>query len=135
MKIAYPVILTKGKKHIIVSVPDCDIDTQGKDIVDAIEMSRDAIALWCLSEKEDGRELPKPSEISTIQFKENETITLVDVDLESYKRKHEMRTIRKNCTIPSWLNELAEKEHVNFSQILQEGLMTHLGVDAPHSAY
>lgn len=37
-----------------------------------------------------------------------------------------MRAERKNVTIPSWLNEAAEKEGVNFSQILQEALKKHL---------
>lgn len=32
-------------------------------------------------------------------------LTLVDVDFDEYRRKHEMRTVRKNVSIPSWLNE------------------------------
>ena len=68
---------------------------------------------------------------SSPDCKEEEVITLVDVDLESYKRKHEMRTVRKNLTLPFWLNEAAEKQIVNFSKILQEALMKHLNIDAP----
>lgn len=33
-------------------------------------------------------------------------------------------TIRKNVTVPSWLNDLAEKANANFSQVLQNGFKT-----------
>ena len=52
----------------------------------------------------------------------------VDIDFDAYRRAHDMRTIRKNVTIPSYLNDLAEQAGVNFSQVLQEGLKQRLGV-------
>lgn len=45
MKNAYPVIMTQGKEFIVVFIPDFNINTQGKDVPDAIEMARDAIGL------------------------------------------------------------------------------------------
>ena len=45
MKNAYPIVMTKGKDHIVVFVPDFSINTQGKNYTDAIEMARDAIGL------------------------------------------------------------------------------------------
>ena len=128
MKIAYPVIMTKGERYLIASVPDCNIDTQGKDIIDAIEMARDAISIWCVAEQGAGRELPKPSDITSIICEEGELVTLVDSDIEAYKKKLNDRTVRKNLTLPSWLNEEAEKAGVNFSQILQTSLKEHLGI-------
>jgi len=56
--------------------------------------------------------------------------TLVDVDIEAYRRKYEMRTVRKNLTIPFWLNEEAEKRQVNFSKVLQDALAQLLGFDS-----
>ena len=41
MKAAYPIVITKGKTHYIVYVPDFDINTQGTDMADAMEMARD----------------------------------------------------------------------------------------------
>jgi len=128
LKLVYPVILSKGDKYMIVSIPDCKINTQGDSIVDAIRMARDAISLWCLCELEDGRELPVASDISAIHAEEGDTLTLVDVDIEAYRRKYEARTVRKNLTIPYWLNKKAEKQHVNFSKILQDALIQHLDV-------
>lgn len=45
MKKAYPIILSQGKDYIVVSIPDFNINTQGKDIPEAIEMARDAIGI------------------------------------------------------------------------------------------
>ena len=41
----YPVILTPTASGYVVTVPDLDINTQGKDLAEAIYMARDAIGL------------------------------------------------------------------------------------------
>ena len=46
--------------------------------------------------------------------------TLVDVDLSEYRRKTDNRMVKKNCTIPNYLNVEAEKRGINFSRVLQE---------------
>jgi len=130
MKLAYPVVISKDSKFFIVSVPDCQINTHGNSLVDAIEMARDAISLWCVSEEMDfNRPAPVPSELSTIQSEDGDIVTLVDVDLEVYRRKYDLRTVRKNLTIPHWLNKEAEKKKVNCSRILQDALIDHLNID------
>ena len=45
MKAAYPIVMSQGAEYIIVYVPDFNINTQGTDYADAIEMTRDAIGL------------------------------------------------------------------------------------------
>jgi hypothetical protein len=45
-----------------------------------------------------------------------------------FRDKMEDRAIKKTLTIPKWLNDLAEENRVNFSHILQDALMNHLGV-------
>ena len=64
----------------------------------------------------------------TPPHKSDEIVTLVDIDFSAYRRAHDLRTIRKNVTIPAWLNQLAEDAGVNFSQVLQEGLKQKLKV-------
>jgi predicted RNase H-like HicB family nuclease len=128
MKVAYPIIISKGDKYLIVSVPDCAIDTQGLNLVDAMEMARDAISLWCIAEQDAGRKLPKPSEISSIPCEESDIVTLVDADLSAYRKNIEMRTVRKNLTLPSWLNEKAESANINFSNVLQRALKEELKI-------
>lgn len=127
MKEVYPIILNKGKSHIIVFVPDFNINTQGKDFAEAIEMARDAIGIMGIDMQDDNIEIPAPSDISKIST-ENGIITLVDVDFDEYRRKNEVRAVKKNCTLPSWLCYEAEKANVNFSQVLQNALMEQLHI-------
>ena len=55
-------------------------------------------------------------------------MTLVDIDFDIYRRKNELRAVKKNCTIPSWLNYEAEKANINFSQVLQDALIQKLNL-------
>ena len=129
MKVVYPIILTPIKEGgYAVRVPDLDIYTQGKDIADAMYMSRDAIGMWICYEQDEGRVIPAPDKITNIKIEQDEIKTLVDIDTDEYRRAHDNRTIRKNLTLPSWLNDRAEKAGVNFSQILQEGLKNYLDI-------
>ena len=53
MRNVYPVFFTKTNDNVLVEVPDLDILTldiltEGKDINDAIDMTRDAIELKCV---------------------------------------------------------------------------------------
>lgn len=38
------------------------------------------------------------------------------------------QVIKKTLTIPKWLNDLAERENVNFSRVLQNALKQYLGI-------
>ena len=51
---------------------------------------------------------------------------MVDADFTAYRRKAGNKSVRRNVTLPSWLNFEAEKEGINFSKVLQEALMTKL---------
>lgn len=127
MKNVYPIVLTEGNSFIVVHVPDFDIGTQGADLADAMEMARDAIGLAGIDMEDDGVSLPIPSNISSVRSAyPDATVTLVDVDFSEYRRKNDLRTVKKNCTIPSWLNFEAEQAGVNFSAVLQAGLKREL---------
>lgn len=127
MKEAYPIIMSKGKEYIIVYVPDFNANTQGKTVAEAMEMARDLIGILGIDMQDDGKELPKATSIDNVQT-DNGTVTLVDVDFDEYRRKIEMRSVKKNCTIPSWLNYKAEKANINFSNVLQNALMKELNI-------
>lgn len=131
MKNAYPIIMTRGKEFIVVYVPDFNINTQGVDVADAMEMARDAIGLMGIDMQDDGEALPEASSLADIQSTSpaGAMVSLVDVDFGEYRRKNDLRTVKKNCTIPSWLNYEAERAGVNFSAVLQAGLKHELKID------
>ena len=127
MKTAYPIILTPAERGYTVYVPDIDINTEGETIADAIEMASDAIGLWGIGAQDLGREVPPASSDLPI-CKENEIVAFALVDFDAYRRANDMRAVRKNVTIPSYLNDLADKAGLNFSQVLQDGLKQRLGM-------
>ena len=127
MKEAYPIIMSKGKEYIIVYVPDFGANTQGKTVAEAMEMARDLIGILGIDMQDDNKELPKATAIEDVHS-DNGVVTLVDIDFDEYRKKNEMRSVRKNCTIPSWLNFEAEKNNINFSAVLQEALIEKLRI-------
>ena len=127
MKAVYPILLTPVEHGYVVTVPDLNINTEGEDLADAIEMARDAIGLWGITEQDAGRAIP-PASTLPVPPADNELVTLVDIDFDAYRRANDLRTVRKNVTLPSWLNSLAESAGVNFSQVLQDGLKARLHV-------
>ena len=128
MKNAYPIIMTQGKEFVVVFIPDFNINTQGKDIPEAIEIARDAIGLMGIDMQDDGEAIPEASSIADVQAKapSGGFVSLVDVDFTEYRRKNDLRVVKTNCTIPSWLNFEAEKAGVNFSAVLQAALKSEL---------
>lgn len=134
MKKVYPIVMTKGEKYIVVFVPDFNINTQGIDYADAMEMARDAIGLMGIDMEDEKEPIPEPSKLDDIKKEhEDDMITLVDVDFAEYRRKMDMRTVRRNVTLPSWLNYEAEKSGINVSAVLQEGLKRALHVSGPNT--
>ena len=126
MKQIYPIILTpETEGGYSVLIPDLQIGTQGETVAECIDMARDAIGLWGICEQDAGREIPVFSTLTPSHTAE-ELVTIVDVDFDAYRRANDMRTVRRNVTLPNYLNELGEKAGLNFSQVLQEGLKQRL---------
>ena len=96
-------------------------------------MARDAIGLKGIDYEDDKKIIPIPSEADRAidKAKENAEIfdysvgvlTLVDVDFEEYRRRMDNKAVRRNVTLPNWLNVEAEKAQINVSRVLQEALM------------
>lgn len=130
MKQAYPVIMRPVEAGYLVSIPDFDAMTEGKDMVDAMEMARDCIGLGGITLEDFGREIPKPSDIKQVQEKltPGDVLTFVDIDFSAYREAVDSRSVRKNLTIPLWLDRKAEQAGVNFSKVLQEALIERLDV-------
>ena len=142
MKQVYPTFiidLNDGSEHpFLVYVPDMDIFTEGDSFADAIEMARDAIGATGISMQDNKDELPVPSDqAAAIQKVRQDTedidfskgiLTYVDVDFSEYRKKVDTKTVRRNVTLPSWLNYEAEHAGINVSRVLQEALMNVLNV-------
>lgn len=125
--LTYPAIFTLEDNEYWVEFVDlkgCFSD--GKTLAEAMENAKEAMGLFL----EDLTEYPEcTTDIKSIKLEENQIVSFVSVDLEEHKRKYENKSVKKTLSIPAWLNTIAEKENVNFSQILQKALMETLNVD------
>ena len=74
--------------------------------------------------------MPKSTPPSEIELEsKDDFVNLVVLDMDAYAEKYGQKAIRKNCTIPAWLNTMSENEHINFSAVLQDALIEKLGVN------
>jgi len=127
MKLVYPVIFTPLEEGgYMAYVPDLQINTSGEDLADAIFMARDAIGLIGITMEDEKKPFPSPS--SHVPHEENEIVSLVDVDLYTYRRSIEKKTVRRNVSLPAWLNNAAEDAGLNVSAVLQMALKQQLGI-------
>lgn len=122
MKYAYPVAISyepdgnPKSNDYLVYIPDFTKGpaTEGKDLVDGLEMAESQLLLMM-------DELKKPSKClrctrDTKQFS-NATASLVVMDLGKL-RKQCAKSVRKIISMPTYLNEKALEAKINFSQPL-----------------
>jgi predicted RNase H-like HicB family nuclease len=128
MKGAYPIVMDEAGKDIVVYIPDFDCNTQGSDYADAMEMARDAIGLMGITFEDDGKPIPKPSTLQSTSAAYNGVVTLVDVDFAEYRKANDMRTVRRNVSLPQWLDTKAAQSGINVSAVLQKALKAELGI-------
>jgi predicted RNase H-like HicB family nuclease len=128
MKKVYPVVFTKLEDGYAAFVPDMEIDTQGEDLAEAIEMARDAIGIMGIDMEDEQKVLPTPSRIGDVPRGAEDIVSMVDIDFTAYRRANEMRTVRRNVSIPSWLNVQADQAGLNVSAVLQTALKQALHI-------
>lgn len=126
MKNTYPIVLTPDEVGYTVYIPDFDINTEGDSLTEAIEMARDAIGIVGVDMEDDGKKLPNPTKLNNVSAPDGSFTSLVDIDFKEYRKKNDVRAVRKNCTIPSWLNDEAVKAGLNFSALLQSAIKAEL---------
>lgn len=129
MRKAYKIILTPEERGYTVFIPDFESGTQGKDLADALYMARDAIGFMGITMQDMGKAIPEPGTVKC-EAEAEEIETYVDVDFREYRKKQDNKKVKKTLSIPSWLNEAAENEHINFSRTLEEALISKLGLES-----
>jgi predicted RNase H-like HicB family nuclease len=130
----YPAVFSNGVHHgYTVCFPDLPgCITEGDTLADALHMAKEALELHMYGLEEDHDMIPEPSPPETIQMTEGSFVSLVEVWMPLVRDEMQNRAVKKTLTIPKWLNDIAEKNKVNFSQVLQLALKAHLGVSHVH---
>ena len=131
----YPACFYVDDDGITVIFPDLNyLASQGETIDDAMKKAIDCLAGYIYEAKLTNDKINKASELKDISLKRvakelgfdneiNESfVNLVSVDVDEYAKIHFEKTIKKTLTIPSYLNDLAIKNNINFSKVLKEAL-------------
>ena len=123
--VVYPAIFSPENECFNVTFPDIpEAITFGEGFEQSVQMAQEALGIVIY----DQSDLPEPSAQKDIKVAGDDFVVMIALDLADYRRKFCSKTIRKNTSIPEWLNDLAEREHLNFSQILTKALKRELGI-------
>ncbi|MCR5774388.1 MAG: type II toxin-antitoxin system HicB family antitoxin [Lachnospiraceae bacterium] len=130
----YPAIFTRTedkKDTYLIDIPDLNGATEGYGLADAIHMARDYIGckLYDLEESDYPASTPIESiDISNGKFHNAgpSIVSMVDIDIDAYRREMDSRPVRRNVSLPNWLNKKANEAHINVSRVLQEALIEKL---------
>ena len=124
MLFIYPAIFHKENNSYWVEFPDLEgCQTYGDTLNETMEYAQEALSAYLLTLLEQNLPLAQPSDISSLSYGSDSFITLVTCDINQYK---DTKAVKKTLTIPAWLNERALAMNINFSQVLQEALLTKI---------
>jgi predicted RNase H-like HicB family nuclease len=123
----YPAIFHYADDGISIQFPDLPgCITCGSTIEEALFMAKDALSLHLYGMEKDNDPIPEPS--FDFELETNEKLISVEVFMPPFRDEMENKAVKKTLTVPRWLNDMAETQNINFSQILQTGLKQKLGI-------
>ena len=128
-KIFYTAVFHEDDNYYWVEFPDLEgCFTNGLTIEEAFLNASEALGLYLdLDDDSYERTINKPSQIKdVINNNPGLMVMLVEYDSLEYARKYKTKAIKKTLSIPEWLNDLACKDNVNFSNVLQDALIDKL---------
>lgn len=126
----YPAVFTLEEDGLYsIIFPDFEACfTQGNDIEDGMTMAKDVLAITLCDMEDDRAEIPKASNPLDMKIDDNSFVSLISVNTLEYRKNYNGKSVKKTLTIPAWLNVIAEKENINFSQTLQNALIAQLNI-------
>ena len=129
-KYVYPAIFTPEEEGgYSINFPDIDgCFTQGDDLTDGMTMANDVLCLTLYGLEQDGKPIPPASKVNEIPHAPNEFVTLIACDTIAYRKFYDNKAVKKTLSIPSWLNDMAERNGINFSGVLQDALKAKLNI-------
>ena len=125
-KLFYPALFHKAEEGgFWVSFPDIpECLTQGDDMEQSYEMAVEALGLSLTSYEQENLPFPAASDPTAITPEPDSFLVAIEFDMLAYKKRTNSRAVKKTLSIPEWLNEAAMAKGINFSQVLQEALLT-----------
>jgi len=130
MKYVYPVIFSKEDDgSFCVYVPDLPgCVTEAESYADGIDKIREGICGVLYIMERDKMPIPTPSSPGELVVGPSEVVSLVDADVNEYRRRIGSRAVRRTVSIPEWMDEKAAEKGLSLSSVLQEGLKSYLHI-------
>lgn len=123
MLFVYPAVFHKEDGSYWVEFPDLEgCHTYGTTLPETMEAAQEALSGYLLTVLEQGEEIATPSDIESYNPKDG-FASLVSCDINQYK---DTKAVKKTLTIPAWMNDRAVSMGINFSQVLQDALLSKM---------
>lgn len=132
-KYVYPAIFTPEEDgSYSVRFPDVkNCFTGSETLAGAMDMANDVLCLMLYDLEQAGGKIPEASAVAEVQnqAEPGEFVTLISCDTIAYRKFYDSKAVKKTLSIPSWLNDMAERANINFSGTLQEALKQQLHIN------
>lgn len=135
----YPAIFYREEDNkFSVVFPDLNhLSTCGDTYQEAYEMAVDCLAGYLYELEKSGDRIPEPTPLNKVDrhceddeddnySDEDISVTMINVDVIEYAKKHFNKSVKKTLSIPHWLNDKAVSAGINFSKVLQNALEEEL---------
>lgn len=125
----YPAIFSYSDEGISIEFPDLPGCLPCADTTEeAVSNAKEAMGLHLFGMEEDNDSIPEPTSITDIKLESNQVLMLIEVFMPMMREAIQNEAVKKTLTIPRWLNVIAEKNKINFSQVLQAALKEKLNI-------
>lgn len=129
MKYAYPVRVSRQDDgYYLATATDLPgVVVGGATLPDTLQAASDACAMWLADAENEKESIPAPSDPQDVPLDgATEFISLVLADTNEYRRKNDVRAVKKTLSLPAWMADEAEQSGLSLSQVLQEALRERL---------
>ena len=135
----YPACFFIENEGYSVIFPDLNyLATEGETLSDALNNATECLASYLYKPLPD-QIINPPSKLADVSLEkvakkinssveDGSFVNLVSVDAEQYAKQHFDKAVKKTLTIPSWLNDTAVKQNINFSKLLKDALIDKLNL-------
>lgn len=134
IRICYPAIFSFDQEvnSYAVQVPDmeqvpCGCSTCGDTFEEACEKAEEAIG-FALEEVINDN-YPTPSRPESFNLDPGEFVVPIWYDSMKYAQAVSKKSVSRTISLPEWLDDLAQAEHLRYSKILQRALKKELGIE------
>ena len=120
---SYPAIFHREGTGYWIEFSEFGGGTEGATLELAMKNAREMLESVLASYIDEGLALPTPSDIAKLKAPDG-FVTLIQVNPLPFVKNN--KAIRKNVTVPEWLVRLADREKVNYSEVLTQALESRL---------